>query len=249
MPVYKCPKCGRTVEMPHGIYYCKVCGPSAILRSVPRVAPEDVLYYERLPSVETVRKFLVTTDWGDIWDFVKREGIFQFWNREYIECLAGEIKRRVGFGLVLEVCAGDGMLSYWLRTYDVNAKATDSGAWYNLVKRRVDVEIIDAVPAIRKYKPDMVIASWIPYGENIDIEIFDECSRLRIPYIILIGETDGACGTPKFWEQKYWEKVGYKATYLDKCDRYNFCRTDSAFDKRIIQHSSTILYTLTEGRE
>jgi DNA-directed RNA polymerase subunit RPC12/RpoP len=31
VPVYKCPKCGRTVEKPFGTYYCKVCGPSAIM--------------------------------------------------------------------------------------------------------------------------------------------------------------------------------------------------------------------------
>jgi DNA-directed RNA polymerase subunit RPC12/RpoP len=31
MPVYKCPKCGRTVELPEGKYYCKVCGPSAVM--------------------------------------------------------------------------------------------------------------------------------------------------------------------------------------------------------------------------
>ena len=31
MPVYKCPKCGRTVELPEGKYYCKVCGPSTLM--------------------------------------------------------------------------------------------------------------------------------------------------------------------------------------------------------------------------
>ena len=31
MAVYKCPKCGRRVELPEGNYYCKVCGPSVKL--------------------------------------------------------------------------------------------------------------------------------------------------------------------------------------------------------------------------
>jgi len=31
VPIYRCPKCGRTVEMPEGRYYCKVCGSSAIM--------------------------------------------------------------------------------------------------------------------------------------------------------------------------------------------------------------------------
>jgi hypothetical protein len=33
MPVYECPKCGRTVELPEGIYYCEVCGPSVRMLS------------------------------------------------------------------------------------------------------------------------------------------------------------------------------------------------------------------------
>ncbi|RLI43682.1 hypothetical protein DRO59_00325 [Candidatus Bathyarchaeota archaeon] len=38
MVIYKCPKCGRTVEKPEGKYYCKVCGPSVLMVKVkPRV--------------------------------------------------------------------------------------------------------------------------------------------------------------------------------------------------------------------
>jgi DNA-directed RNA polymerase subunit RPC12/RpoP len=31
MPIYKCPKCGRTIEKPEGRYYCSKCGPSAVM--------------------------------------------------------------------------------------------------------------------------------------------------------------------------------------------------------------------------
>lgn len=31
MPIYKCPKCGRTVERPEGTYYCRVCGPEVLM--------------------------------------------------------------------------------------------------------------------------------------------------------------------------------------------------------------------------
>jgi uncharacterized OB-fold protein len=34
MPVYKCPKCGRLVKKPKGSYYCRVCGPSALMEEV-----------------------------------------------------------------------------------------------------------------------------------------------------------------------------------------------------------------------
>ena len=31
MPIYKCPKCGRQVELPEGKYYCRVCGPTSLM--------------------------------------------------------------------------------------------------------------------------------------------------------------------------------------------------------------------------
>ena len=34
MPLYRCPKCGRTVEKPEGTYYCKECGPDALMVKV-----------------------------------------------------------------------------------------------------------------------------------------------------------------------------------------------------------------------
>lgn len=36
MPIYACPKCGRQVELPEGKYYCKVCGPSAVMVKLPK---------------------------------------------------------------------------------------------------------------------------------------------------------------------------------------------------------------------
>jgi DNA-directed RNA polymerase subunit RPC12/RpoP len=31
MPIYACPKCGRTVEKPEGTYYCSKCGPEVLM--------------------------------------------------------------------------------------------------------------------------------------------------------------------------------------------------------------------------
>jgi hypothetical protein len=212
---------------------------------------EDVLYYERLPNYETVYRVLVdytTTPfmYREFFDFVNKYGIFQFWNVEYISCLANEIKSYVGSNLVLEVAAGDGMLSYWLRQYGVNIHATDSGEWYipprtkimqrAVVKPYAPVEIIDAISAIRKYKPKMVIASWIT--EGVDFQIFDE----KPPIICLIGEVDGATGSMKFWEQKYWEKAGYERLPHSRCDEWNLCRTDYVSDGRVWHHSYTIFF-------
>ena len=253
MRVYRCPKCGREVELPEGDYYCKVCGPSAVMVRVVgdsfEGAFKSILYFERLPrarDVQEVIKELTSLNFSRWWDLINKYGIFQFWNLEYIWCLAIEIKKRVDIGLVLEVAAGDGMLSFWLGKHNVNVKATDSGEWYDKVKRRAPVEIIDAVSAIKKYKPKMVIASWLPVSKTLDIEIFNACAEMRVPYIILIGETDGACGSLRFWEEKYWRKVGYEEEYLNRCDEYNWCRTDY-YAGNWFRHSSTILFTLKSG--
>ena len=56
MPLYICPKCGRTVELPEGTYYCKECGPSA--RMVEVVVSDKI------------QKILVSHDW--VW--VKIDG-------------------------------------------------------------------------------------------------------------------------------------------------------------------------------
>jgi len=208
-----------------------------------KVSFEDVLYYERLPSYKTVeqffREYTCPERYSQFFDFVERYGIYQFWNKEYIECLAGEIKRRVGSDLVLEVAAGDGMLSFWLRQYGVNVKATDSGKWYDKIKRSTEVEILDAVSAIRKYKPRMVVASWLPWDEPIDIQVFDE----KVPFIVLIGEENGATGSRRFWDERYWEKAGYAKEYSE-CDRWNFCRTDYVREGGGGWHSSTTFFTL-----
>ena len=56
MPVYECPKCGRTVELPEGKYYCKVCGPSAIMKQVtiPKKSDEVEMGKTLTPTAKNV---------------------------------------------------------------------------------------------------------------------------------------------------------------------------------------------------
>ena len=42
MPVYRCPKCGRTVKKPEGTYYCKVCGRETIMEKIAKVSSEEL---------------------------------------------------------------------------------------------------------------------------------------------------------------------------------------------------------------
>ncbi|RLI46695.1 hypothetical protein DRO69_02600, partial [Candidatus Bathyarchaeota archaeon] len=93
MPLYRCPKCGRTVEKPEGAYYCKVCGRDAIMQKLEvnpskplklRWVEDDAgiywtatkdflhaLYYDEEDKVYVWYIF----DWAD-WEDVKRGRLF-----------------------------------------------------------------------------------------------------------------------------------------------------------------------------
>jgi len=223
-------------------------------------------YYEKLPTFCSVvtslkeRDIVNVKNYDEAWFTVCCENnIFQLWNKEYIETVSEAILNLVGEDLVLEVAAGDGMLSHWLREYGVNIKATDNMSWHQQNdahddrKRRFhrptqihsEVEELDGISAIRKYNPRMVIASWIEYCSELDCEILDE----RPEYLILIGEGNGGCtGSTKFWGDEwnednktpaYWTQKGYSEKELD-IDVWNICRTDYPWNH---SHGSTMLYT------
>jgi rubrerythrin len=61
MPVYKCPKCGRTVEKPEGEYYCSVCGPEVLMQ---RVSEGE----ERVGELEYVKSSLMDASNDEIAD-------------------------------------------------------------------------------------------------------------------------------------------------------------------------------------
>jgi len=224
-------------------------------------------YYKELPTFQSVsdslseRENINVKNYEESWFTVcSKNNIFQIWNKEYIEALSKEILNLVGEDFVLEVVAGDGMLSHWLREHGVNIKATDNMSWHKQmpntriritpIEIHSDVEELEAIEAIRKYKPKMVIASWIPYGHDLDCEILDE----EVEYLILIGEGRGGCtGSMKFcgddWGEDnetpaYWKLKGYNEDDLD-VDTWNLCRTDYG-NKWGRHHGFTTLYTRGE---
>ncbi len=96
---------------------------------------------------------------------------------------------------ILEVGAGNGRLSHFLRQKlevrspgKFNVVATDSGEWG--LKKPCPVEIIGHCEALKKYKPQIVICSWMPYCKDLTKDFRDTES---VSEYILIGETDGGC--------------------------------------------------------
>ncbi len=136
--------------------------------------------------------------------------------RPFVNALAREL-RKLGVTRVLEVGAGDGFLSRCLRAAapDVQVMATDSGAWQrpegrmSAAERRelqgtavpglalgADVERLAALPAIEKYKPELVLAAWLPPGP-----LLDRLIRAEVAYVLELGAPAGV--TPSAWSWRF----------------------------------------------
>lgn len=198
----------------------------------PRLDPFP-FYYERLPTYSEVYHALSQrTDvslgrhrYEETWFQVcLNNGLFQLWNKEYIQALADKIRSVIANDLIIEVCAGDGMLSHWLREHEVNIRASDN--MQTQIKTHSEVEKLGAISTIRKYKPRMVVASWINYGSELDCDIIDE----KPEFLILMGEGPNGCtGSEKFWgdrKEPYWQQGGYTQEFLE-ADKWNICRSDN----------------------
>lgn len=114
-----------------------------------------------------------------IWKiFCESENIYEFLTKEFIERFGSyleyrikkEIKEKIN---ILEVGAGDGRLSHLLNEeiekHDLKNKASvmpvDSGEWRK-IKPKFRVEKLSTEEALTKYKPQIVISSWMPEGRD-----------------------------------------------------------------------------------
>ncbi len=143
--------------------------------------------------------------------------IFQFWFKEYVDGLAEYLLTRYGNQQILEVGAGDGMLSHLLKGRGVNIVATDSGRW------KISTDLIEKLTykqAIKKYKPVVIIVSWMMLGEDWTPDFRRAKS---VQEYIVIGEGEGGCCGQEsvFHTHKGWRR--YDAFGFDA---FNICKTD-----------------------
>ncbi|HET8628431.1 MAG TPA: hypothetical protein VFL91_13490 [Thermomicrobiales bacterium] len=124
--------------------------------------------------------------------------VHQFWTREFVDALAAFLGG-LAAGPLLEVGAGRGELSRWLRGRGVPIVATDDGSWLD---GRLDwprgladdVLLFGYEAALARYRPAVVVCSWMPLGEDWT-PAFRACPSVR--HYLLIGEGPGGCtGTP-----------------------------------------------------
>jgi hypothetical protein len=99
---------------------------------------------------------------------VQKKGIYCFYSKELIEKLAGLIGRRT----CLEIGAGDGTLTGFLKDAGVSIHATDDQSWKHVMEYPESVEQLGARQALEKYQPQAVICSWPPPGNTFEQRVF-----------------------------------------------------------------------------
>ncbi len=141
--------------------------------------------------------------------FCKATGVFQAFSYESVKNLAEEIKKLDVTGKIVEVCAGNGKLSYWLRHFNAPSIATDDYSWD--ISSPKYVERLPHKQAIEKYSPELVIGCWIADRPLIALDVIDSpCVR----YYLHIGEGFGGD------VEKLWSRRDVTYSYLESVDRF-----------------------------
>lgn len=98
---------------------------------------------------------------------VEPRGIYCFYSAALVARLAALIDGRP----CVEIAAGDGTLSRFLRDAGVDVVATDDHSW-SAVATAEDVVEEDAVTTLRTRSPAVVVCSWPPAGNGFEREVF-----------------------------------------------------------------------------
>ena len=99
---------------------------------------------------------------------VQPRGIYCFYTRSFIK----ELAILIGSRSCLEIGAGDGTLSGFLRDAGVRIRATDDHSWSHTIHYSEMVEKLDARQALQRYRPEAVVCSWPPSGNDFERHVF-----------------------------------------------------------------------------
>ncbi|MEN0013493.1 MAG: hypothetical protein AAGC46_09005 [Solirubrobacteraceae bacterium] len=118
---------------------------------------------------------------------VQPQGIYCFYSSKLVRELGNLIDGRPA----LEIAAGDGTLSRFLRDAGTDITATDDHSW-SAVSFPEDVEKLDASKALATYRPEVVLCSWPPAGNTFESAVF------RTPsvdtYVVIGNRSPGGWG-------------------------------------------------------
>lgn len=117
---------------------------------------------------------------GRLMPLVQPKGIYCFYSRP----LVARIATLVGGRSCLEIAAGDGTLSRFLRDQGVEITATDNFSWQGTIAYPEGVVREDAQQSLRRRQPQVVICSWPPAANPFERHVFTTPS---VELYIVIG--------------------------------------------------------------
>ncbi len=112
--------------------------------------------------------------WPLVWQkkrlmpLAESQGIYCFYSRPLIEKLAVLIGSRS----CLEIAAGDGTLTRFLKIQGVQITATDNCSWKHAMQYPDWVVKREAREALKAYAPEVVICSWAPASNDFEHQVF-----------------------------------------------------------------------------
>ena len=204
----------------------------------------------RIPSTRALDAALGRLRKGELFRICEldpRGPLYLLPTRELIGALASRI-HACGAKRVLEVAGGNGFLSAALRQAapGLEVIASDSGAWtdprarmtarerrefrgINVPGVRLGASVLrlDALAAIRRTRPDLVLASWLPPGA-----LLERLVRAPVRYVLEIGAKDGV--TPGAWSWRFAHE------FCEEVERSARCRLDERPGRTL--HSRVTLY-------
>ena len=127
---------------------------------------------------------------------VELKGIYCFYSKELINALAIII----GSKSCLEIAAGDGTLTRFLKAQGIQITATDNQSWRHSIEYPDTVFQCDAEAALQQYNPEIVICSWPPRDNDFERHIF-ETDSVQI-YILIASRLKKASGNWKDYEKQ-----------------------------------------------
>ncbi len=122
-------------------------------------------------------------------------GIYCFYSAPLVARLAALIGARQ----TVEIAAGDGTLTRFLRDAGVDVVATDDHSWRD-VTFGPDVVKQDAREALRRRRPQAVICSWPPAGNAFERHVFTTGSVEL--YVVIASEHHFAAGDWESYERQ-----------------------------------------------
>lgn len=100
---------------------------------------------------------------------VQPRGMYAFYSDELVAALLRLIDGRP----TLEIAAGDGCLSGFLRAAGAEVRATDDHSWAQNIRYPDFVEKIDAVAALARERPEVVLCAYPPPKNGFEHEVFE----------------------------------------------------------------------------